>query len=181
MKAIASPRVAEVELLRQVETGVIRPVTTADAAAIAGIYNYYVEQTIISFEETPVTAQEMGGRIEKITSAFPWLVCEEKGLVVGYAYASPWKTRHAYQFSVESTVYLDRDCMRRGMGAQLYRRLLEELRAKSIHVVIAGIALPNEGSVALHEKLGFKKIAHFDEVGRKFDRWIDVGYWELVL
>jgi L-amino acid N-acyltransferase YncA len=101
--------------------------------------------------------------------------------VVGWAYATAWKSRSAYRFSVETTVYVAASHQRRGVGGALYRKLIEDLRARKLHSVVGGIALPNEGSVALHEKLGFRKIAHFAEVGRKLDRWIDVGYWQLIL
>jgi phosphinothricin acetyltransferase len=101
--------------------------------------------------------------------------------VVGYAYATKWRVRPAYRHSVESTIYLDQAFAGRGLGRVLYETLLDELRRRELHRVIAGIALPNEASVGLHEAIGFRKAAHFSEVGRKFGRWIDVGYWELKL
>lgn len=159
----------------------IRLARGGDADVIARIYNYYVEQTIVTFEEAPVSVEEMQARIEEVTPALPWLVDEQDGVVVGYAYAGQWKSRCAYRFSVESTVYLDRQYTGRGIGTRLYRQLVEALRSRSLHAVVAGIALPNAASVALHERLGFEKVAHFKAVGWKFDRWIDVGYWELLL
>ena len=101
--------------------------------------------------------------------------------LMGYAYATPWRVRSAYRFSVESSVYVSPDHPRKGVGTRLYRQLIDELRARGLHMVIGGIAQPNEASVALHEAMGFKKVAHFSEVGMKFGRWIDVGYWELKL
>jgi phosphinothricin acetyltransferase len=161
---------------------VIRPAVAADAGTIAAIYNHYITETIVTFEEEPVSATEIEGRVAEVQAAsFPWLVAEETGRVVGYAYASSWKTRCAYRFSLESTVYLAPAQTRRGLGSRLYGTLLPELRGLGIHAVVAGIALPNAASVALHERFGFRKVAHFPEVGFKFDRWIDVGYWQLTV
>ena len=158
----------------------IRPALASDADAIAHIYNHYIRNTTVTFEEMPVSAQEMAARIAKFDAAsLPWLVLELDGHVVGYTYASKWKGRCAYRFSVESTVYLDPAHTGRGLGSSLYAALFAALRDKGMHVVIGGIALPNAASVALHEKLGLEKVAHFKEVGFKFERWIDVGYWQL--
>jgi len=158
----------------------IRPAQPSDAEAIARIYNYYILNTVITFEEQPITAQDMAQRMLQITAEnLPWLVAESAGGIAGYAYASRWKDRSAYRYSVESTVYLDAEARGMGYGSQLYGALLADLRQGEVHVVIGGIALPNEASVRLHEKLGFRKVAHFKEVGYKFGRWIDVGYWEL--
>jgi L-amino acid N-acyltransferase YncA len=159
----------------------IRAALTNDAAAIAEVYNYYVRHTLVTFEEVPVAVKEMAQRILDVSERLPWLVWEDGGAVVGWAYATAWKSRSAYRFSVETTVYVAASHQRRGVGGALYRKLIEDFRARKLHSVVGGIALPNEGSVALHEKLGFRKIAHFAEVGRKLDRWIDVGYWQLIL
>jgi phosphinothricin acetyltransferase len=160
----------------------IRPAAPADAARICAIYNHYVTTTTVSFEEDAVGEQEMAQRIADVAAAgLPWLVLEVDGTLVGYAYATKWRVRPAYRYSVESTVYLDRDCTGRGLGRALYASLLDELRRRELHLVIGGIAQPNAGSVGLHEALGFRKVAHFSEVGMKFGRWVDVGYWELRL
>ena len=160
----------------------IRAATLDDAGPIAAIYNYFVENTVISFEEEAVSNTEMSGRIDALlTDGLPWLVLEHDGAVVGYAYATKWRARRAYRHAVESTVYVDHRCGRQGIGARLYEALLTELREKSLHSVIGGIALPNAASVALHEKFGFEKVAQFKEVGFKQERWVDVGYWELML
>ena len=159
----------------------IRPCIASDAARVRDIYNHYVRETVITFEEEPVSEREMAERIRDVTARWPWLVGEENGVVTGYAYASAWKTRSAYRFSVESTVYVAAEHCGRGIGTQLYRALLAALREQKIHYVTGGIALPNPASVALHERLGFRKIGHFSEVGFKFGRWVDVGYWELIL
>jgi L-amino acid N-acyltransferase YncA len=160
----------------------IREVIPADVPRICDIYNHYVESTIVTFEERPVSVQEMEGRVGEIAAAsLPWFVYVEADTVVGYTYASKWKGRCAYRFAVEGTVYLAQGFMGRGIGSTLYSQLIERLRQQSLHCIMGGIALPNPSSIALHEKLGFKKVAHFAEVGWKFNRWIDVGYWELVL
>ena len=160
----------------------IRPATPEDAASIASLYNYYVQNTVITFETDVVDAPEIASRIREVTDAgLPWLIAERAGQVVGYAYASKWKGRCAYRFSVESSVYVAAEHTGQGIGAGLYDALIARLRNGTTHVVIGGIALPNEGSQALHERFGFRKVAHFEQVGFKFDRWIDVGYWQLIL
>ena len=159
----------------------IRACTAADAAAIAEIYNHYVRETVVTFEETPVAAAEMAQRIADVSGRYPWLVWDDGGGAAGWAYATPWKTRSAYRFSVETTVYVAASHHGRGIGGTLYRALIDDLRERHVHSAVGGIALPNPASVALHERLGFRKIAHFAEVGRKFDRWVDVGYWQLIL
>jgi phosphinothricin acetyltransferase len=161
--------------------GAIRGVAPADAEQICAIYNHHVRHTIVTFEETPVTAAEMAARIADVTARWPWFVWAEGGSIGGYAYATEWKSRSAYRFSVESTVYVAPSFERRGIGTRLYEALIAQLRQQRIHCVVGGIALPNAASVALHEKLGFVKIGQFIEVGFKLDRFIDVGYWELIL
>jgi len=158
----------------------IRPALPADAQDIARIYNYYILNSVISFEEQVVTAQAMVERLNEVGAAsLPWIVVERSGSVVGFAYASRWKDRSAYHYSVESTIYLESAVLGAGYGTQLYQSLLTELRRKEVHTVIGGVALPNPASIRLHEKLGFRKVAHFKEVGLKFGRWVDVGYWQL--
>jgi phosphinothricin acetyltransferase len=159
----------------------IRPASTDDAAAIAAIYNHYVASTTITFEESAVSAEEMAQRIGSVSANLPWCVFEEGGQVLGYAYATPWRARSAYRYSVESTVYVSHLHPRKGIGSALYRALLAELGTRGIHMVFGGIAQPNAASVALHEHMRFVKVAHFNQVGRKFEKWIDVGYWELAL
>ncbi len=159
-----------------------REATVADASAICDIYNHYVLGSTITFEEAAVSVEVMRGRIADLAAhRYPWLVCEVEGQVVGYAYASAWRTRPAYRYSVESTIYLTEGQCGRGLGAALYSDLIARARGLGYHRMMGGIALPNEASVTLHERLGFRKVAHFNEVGWKFERWIDVGYWELRL
>lgn len=160
----------------------IRSATLSDSEAIAHIYNHYIENTTITFEEEPVSIQEMANRLNNISAeALPWIVAELDGKVIGYAYATKWRARAAYRHSVETTVYLDQAFLGRGYGKLLYEALLSILRQKGIHTAIGGIALPNESSVVLHERLGFTNVAILKEIGNKFNQWIDVGYWQIHL
>lgn len=159
----------------------LRWATTADSDAICAIYNPYVDSSTVTFEVEPVSPAAMAARIAEVGASQPWIVSEVEGQVVGYAYASPWKGRCAYRYSVEATIYLRDGFGRRGLGTELYAALVDELRGRGLHAVIGGIALPNAASVGLHEKLGFRKVAHFEQVGWKLGRWIDVGYWQLLL
>lgn len=157
----------------------LRDASAADAPAIAAIYNHFILNSTISFEEEAVDAAAIAQRIVDVHAAgLPWLVADVDGKVAAYAYATRWRARAAYRTSVESSVYVAPPQARRGLGKALYGALLERLREGGAHMVIGGIAQPNPASVALHEAMGFKKVAHFSEVGRKFGRWIDVGYWE---
>jgi phosphinothricin acetyltransferase len=159
----------------------IRPALPADAPRIGQIYNHHVRETIVTFEELPVADEEMARRIADTTAEFPWLVLEIDGSVAGYAYASTWKRRSAYRFTVESTIYLAQEYLGRGLGAGLYGALIGELRSRGLHSAIGGISLPNPASIALHERLGFRHIGQLREVGWKFGKWVDVGYWQLLL
>lgn len=161
--------------------GDIRSVTLNDAAAIAEIYKPYVLETAISFEIEPPSEAEMSGRIQQNLDHFPWLVWEEQNSILGYAYASQFKSRCAYSWSVESTVYIRQGFHGKGFGKKLYQNLLERLNGQGAVNVIGGIALPNTASVALHQSLGFKQVAQFKDVGFKLGRWWDVGYWQLQL
>ena len=161
----------------------IREVRPADVSALCDIYNHYVQHTVVTFATEPVGADEMAGAIVSAGPRLPWLVWDdpEAGRVTGYASCAAWKSRCAYRHSLETTVYLAPDRVGGGVGTLLYGELLQRLAAAGYHTALGGIALPNPASVALHEKLGFTRVAHFREVGRKFDRWIDVGYWQKVL
>jgi len=159
----------------------IRSARSQDAEKIASIYNHYVTTSIATFEEEPVTAEDIAKRREVVQqSSLPWFVAEVDGQVIGYSYATPWRPRSAYRFSVETSVYLDVAHAGRGTGSLLYGELISALRIKRVHAMMGGISLPNEASVALHEKFGFRKVAHFRQVGFKFGKWIDVGYWQLI-
>jgi phosphinothricin acetyltransferase len=160
----------------------IRAARETDGAAIVAIYNHYISNTMVTFEETPLSAEELSTRVRDVQAAgLPWLVAEQDGAIVGYAYAGKWETRSGYRFTVESSVYVAPGRTGQGIGPALYQELLELLRQRHIKIVIGGIALPNAASVALHERFGFVKVAQFREVGVKFRRWMDVGYWQLTL
>lgn len=158
----------------------IRKAEKEDAGAIAAIYNHYVVHTAITFETEPVSEEEMRGRIIRISAEYPYFVYEKDGLVVGYCYAALWKKRKAYGRTVESTVYVAPDRKREGIGRALMVRLMESLHRMHVHAVVACISIPNDESIALHEKQGFTKASHFRQVGWKFERWQDVGDWEFV-
>ncbi len=160
----------------------LRPATAQDASAIAAIYNPYVLRTTISFEEEAVSDAEMAQRIaETQTAKLPWLVAEGRGVIAGYAYASKWKGRCAYRFAVEVSVYVAEGQGGKGLGKLLYTKLFAQLKALGMHTAIGGIAQPNPASVALHEAMGMKRVALFEEVGYKFGQRIDVGYWQRML
>lgn len=159
----------------------IRQVTVGDATQICDIYNHYVLHTPITFEEQAVTSDNMMQRIRDTQVSLPWFVWEVNSRIGGFCYASKWKERCAYRHSVESTVYVRPDTVGNGLGTQLYRALLDDLKRRNLHTVLGGIALPNAASIAFHEKFGFEKVAQLKQVGYKFDQWIDVGYWQLLL
>ena len=157
----------------------VRAAVAADVEAVAHIYNHYVTNTIVTFDEEPVPAGEVARRMEQVAaSSLPGLVAEVDRRVIGYAYAGRWHARAAYRFSAEVTVYVDPSHVGRRVGSHLYAALFPMLRARGIHAVLGGIALPNPASVVLHERCGLQKVAHLREVGFKFGRWIDVGYWQ---
>lgn len=159
----------------------IRNVLADDAQPICDIYNGYVTDTVITFEQRPVAAPEMAARIRDVTAGYPWLVADSDRGILAYAYATRWRSRAAYDRTAESTIYVRAEAIRSGIGYPLYLALLDELRGRSVHAVLGCIALPNPASVAFHERCGFRKVAHFPEVGRKFDRWVDVGFWQVEL
>jgi phosphinothricin acetyltransferase len=157
----------------------VREVRSNDAKAISEIYNYYVLETAVTFEEMAVTSDNIQSRIYDVESSnLPWLVGEEGDRIVGYAYAKRWKERSAYRYSVEVSVYVDHKLHQKGWGTVLYGALFDELRNRDIHLAIGGITLPNQASIALHEKFAMEKVAHFSEIGYKFGEWRDVGYWQ---
>lgn len=159
----------------------IREVRPDDAAQIAGIYNRYILETTISFETQPLSAEDMRIRIEEISSYFPYFVAENNGKLTGYCYAHPWKERAAYCKTLETTIYLASEAKGRGLGARLMTQLIKECRKRGYHALIACITAENEESCQFHERLGFKKVSHFEQVGQKFGRWLDVADYELIL
>lgn len=155
----------------------IREARASDSEAVAAIYNHYILKTPVTFETEALAPAEMLARMEKFSRNTPFLVYEEAGKIAGYAYASTFRERKAYEHTLETTIYLDPGECGKGIGKKLYARLIENV-SKNFHVIVGVIALPNAASVALHEGLGFVKAGHLHEVGRKFGQWIDVGYWE---
>lgn len=160
----------------------IRKINNNDIEAITNIYNPYILSTTITFEENPVSVSEMQERINNVHKAgLPWLVFEKEGKIVGYAYASQWKARSAYRYTVEPSIYIAQDSIKQGIGIKLFSELLSVLKKQGIKNVVGSIALPNEPSVGLHERMGFKQVGEFLNIGLKFDRKISVGYWQLEL
>lgn len=159
----------------------LRLATEDDATGVSLIYEPIVTDTHISFETMPPSPQAMRERIQTTLERFPWLVCEENNEVAGYAYASPHKTRDAYQWSVDVTVYVHEDYRRRGVARGLYESLFAVLRLQGVTNAYAVIALPNRASVRFHESLGFERIGLYHRVGFKNGEWRDVGHWELIL
>jgi phosphinothricin acetyltransferase len=160
---------------------VIRLATEADAEAIAAIYAPVVRDTAISFELVPPDGTEMASRLGKVLPKLPWLVYEHEGVVLGYAYAAPFRERPAYRWTLEATVYVKDTARGQGVGRALYGALLPLLRAMGYQTLMAGITLPNAGSVGLHEAMGFVPAGVFEDVGYKFGAWHPVGFWRLAL
>ena len=150
-----------------------------DAAACAAIYAPYVTGGAISFEDIPPSTDEFAERISRITRTHPWFVEEQAGAVVGYAYASEHRERAAYRWAVDVAVYVDADHHRQGVGRRLYDVLFTELRAQGFRAACAGITLPNDASVGLHEALGFVPVGVYRNIGWKAGTWWDVGWWQL--
>lgn len=160
----------------------IRDVTPDDAKRIAEIYNYYIKETIITFEYDPVSEQDIKERIKKVTGKnFPYFVYEQDGIVIGYAYLNNWRERVAYDITLETSVYLDHKATGSGIGSILYQELIIRAQKINIHSLIGVISLPNPESQKLHRKFNFELIGNFKESGVKFDRLIDVEFWQLML
>ncbi|CUN53721.1 GNAT family N-acetyltransferase [Clostridium paraputrificum] len=159
----------------------IREVKLSDAKAIVDIYNYYILNTNITFEEKQLTVDDMEERIIEKTVKHPWIVYEMNGQVIGYAYLSGWHSRSAYRYSNEASIYLDRNEKGHGIGKKLFANLLEVSKDYGVHTIVSGITIPNAESISLHEKFGFKKIAEFKEIGFKNNKWLNVGYWQKIL
>jgi phosphinothricin acetyltransferase len=160
----------------------IRPATVADAARCAEIYRPFVTDGWVSFETEPPDAEEMASRIATYGASHAWLVAQDAdGKVLGYAYGSPHRTRAAYATSADVGIYVDPAAARRGIGRALYLALFPLLKEKGLHAVFAGIALPNPGSIGLHEAVGFTPVGIYREVGWKMDGWRDVGWWQRLL
>jgi phosphinothricin acetyltransferase len=149
-----------------------------DASACAEIYAPYVLETVISFEDDPPDVAEMRHRIEEVSARYPWLVAEEDGRVVGYAYADPHRDRAAYRWAVDVAIYIDPAFHGRGIGRALYETLFELLTEQGYRTAVAGIALPNPASIAIHEKLGFEPVGVYRSIGWKLGAWHDVAWYQ---
>lgn len=160
---------------------VIRPTIADDFADIADLTNIYIRDTAIHFGYEPVTPSELREYWEHDRATYPWLTAELDGRFAGYVKASVWRTRAAYSKTIETGIYVVPELQGKGIGKALYLRLFDELRTRGFHVAVAGITLPNDASVKLHEAVGFAFVGRFAEVGRKFDVWHDVGFWQLTL
>lgn len=156
----------------------VRPASAADAEACAAIYAPYVTDSAISFEARPPTAEEMARRIAAARERYDWLVLEDDGRIVGYAYGGPYKAREAYRWSCEVSVYVERGRRRTGAGRALYQALLDRLAARGFRMAVAGMTLPNEASVGLHRALGFEPVGTWRRIGYKHGRWHDVAWMQ---
>ena len=159
----------------------IRKAELADAQAIATIYNYYIENTTVTYETELITTEEMARRIKEISEKYPYLVYEEKGKVVAYCYAHPWRTRAAFLHTLETSIYLDHTIKHHGIGTKLVTELIEMLKRQGYHALIATITNENTESIAFHLRLGFKQVGQYEQVGWKFDRWIGLNSYEMIL
>ncbi len=156
----------------------IRPATVMDAPALLAIYTPYVENTVITFEHKVPSVAEFESRIRNTLSRYPYLVAENRNGIVGYAYASAFKERAAYAWSVETSIYVKEDCRKSGVGRALYRALEEILARQNVCNVCACIAWPNPDSEAFHETFGYKTVAHFNKSGYKLGNWVDMIWME---
>ncbi len=157
---------------------IIRQARPDDAAAMLEIYRPIVKETATSFELNVPTVADFAARIETIVATHEWLVADLDGDLAGYAYAAPHRAREAYQYSTEVSVYVHRSYRGQGLGKGLYSALFDSIRKLGFHYAYAGIALPNESSIALHRACGFTEIGTFREVGFKHDAWHDVSWWQ---
>ncbi|WP_248723471.1 GNAT family N-acetyltransferase [Seonamhaeicola sp. ML3] len=159
----------------------IRAFQEGDTHQLLDIYNYYVLNSVVTFDDEPLSLKAFTEKVNRINSEYPFIVFEEKNELLGYAYGSRFRPKPAYKHSVEVTVYVKNGVQGKKIGTRLYDSLLSDLKDFGFHVILGGITLPNEASVALHEKFGFSKVAHFKHVGKKFGTWLDVGFWQLTL
>lgn len=158
---------------------IIRKASITDAEAVADIYTYYVENTTVSFDTVPPTIEEMRGKIISISEKYPFLILEDSGYVIGYAYAHQWKDKAAYKYTAELTIYLRKDFSQKGRGSVLLKKLLEECRRYGIHTVIGCITDDNKSSIELCKKFGFNQASHFHNVGYKNSKMLGVVDFEL--
>ena len=159
----------------------MRKVERMDAAAITAIYNHYVLHSVATFDTDPVSESAMWEKVSQIAAKYPCWVEEEAGEVIGYCYAHPWKEKAAYQTTLETTIYLSPEYTGKSIGRRMMEHLIADCRERGFHALVACITADNVGSCHLHEQLGFRKASHFEQVGQKFHRWLDVVDYELML
>lgn len=159
----------------------IRKVLPQDTEAIANIYNEYVTKSVVTFETIPLTVNEMGKRIDDLSKEYPYFIYELDGEIIGYCYAHAWKARAAYKNTLETTVYISAKHKSKGIGTQLMNTLISHCKELGYHTLIACITAGNDESNRLHSRLGFKQVSHYKEVGKKFDKWLDVIDYQLML
>ena len=160
---------------------IIRNVLNSDIPQVVEILNHYVRNDSCTFQINTYSISEISEKIAEITKVYPYIVMEEGNEVIGFAYASRWREKNAYDKSAETTIYLNPKHKYRGLGKILYQELIEQLREKNFRLLVACLTLPNPSSVRLHESLGFEKAGEFRDAGYKFNRWCDVGFWQKVL
>jgi phosphinothricin acetyltransferase len=160
----------------------LRDVKISDAGRITEIFNYYIENTVVTFDEEPITVKDTEQKIAGILEKhYPYIVYEEAGQITGYAYLNTWRPQSAYNITLETSVYLDARATGKGLGSMLYRELIARAHNMNIHSLMGVLAIPNEASRKLHEKFGFRIAGTFKETGYKFNRLIDVEYWQRIL
>lgn len=160
---------------------IVRDFQARDIEPACALTNEFIVRTAVHFDTVPATVEEFGARWARRDERFPWVAAELDGRFAGYCKAGRWRERDAYSRTVETGVYVERDARRTGVASALYRALLDRLKRNGFRVVVAGITLPNDASVRLHERLGFVRAGVFHAVGFKFNTWHDVGFWELDL
>lgn len=156
----------------------IRPIQDGDIAQITEIYNWYILNTTITFETAAISAPDMKQRTQEKVEQYDWLVGELNQAIIGYAYYGRFRSRAAYDHTVEATIYLAPEKIGNGFGQRLYRELIQSVERRGFREIVGVIALPNQASTRLHQKLGFSEVGVLQRVGYKFDKYIDVGIWQ---
>lgn len=159
----------------------IRAIRRKDTGACLAIYNPYITGSCITFEEVALTDEQFAQRVRDITQHYPFLVAEEDGRILGYAYLSAFHTRSAYRYTADLSIYLDRDCRRQGIGSRLYDAIEQQARAAGIRTIVSLITETNTDSLRFHERHGFRLVGCLEQVGYKFDRWLSVKYYQKIL
>jgi len=159
----------------------IRPLDIKDAKQLLDIYNYYVLNTTVTFDIEALTLEDFKDKLNIIKKKYPFIIFEENNKILGYAYGSKFRPKPAYNYVVESTVYVKHTARGKQIGTKLYTELLKQLKNTNLHTVLGVLTIPNDASIKLHEKFGFEQVANLREVGFKFGEWQHVGIWQLKL